>query len=112
MLLLFLLLCPVVGTALFINPVRAAWMWYSVSFVWWSVPRAIWIGRVHDMRFSCVEDEGSDNVARHTGHDWTSKFQLYTRNRQTDDWYTLARNTELRTHMTEKNRSVCFRLAP
>ena len=40
-------------------------------------------------------------LAGHPRHDWTLKFQSYTRHRQTDDWHTLAFNTELWTHLTE-----------
>jgi hypothetical protein len=50
--LLLLLLCQVVGIALFINPIFAAWMCYSAScFVWWWELRAIWIGLVPGTKF-------------------------------------------------------------
>ena len=40
-------------------------------------------------------------VAGHPRHDWTSKFQSYTRHRRADNWCTEASNMESWTHLTD-----------
>ena len=80
---IYMCVCP---TPLF----RIIW---TLGFCIASLPTERWVQRA--LRWK----PAGGHVAGHPRHNWTSKFQSCTKHGQIDDWYTLASNKGLWTHL-------------
>ena len=66
---------------------------WTLGFCIASLPTERWVQRA--LRWK----PAGRHVAGHPRHNWTSKFQSCTKHGQIDDWYTLASNKGLWTHL-------------
>ena len=66
---------------------------WTLGFCIASLPTERWVQRALHWK------PAGARVAGHPRHNWTSKFQSCTKHGQIDDWYTLASNKGLWTHL-------------